>query len=344
MKYVLFLITILFSNQAVALNCEKQPTCEALNYSKDDDPQCADDGYILCPFDFSYKKCLQPDCEKLGFTSSEKSGWCSEIITCPQDSSYTACNCLKPRCNIGDVFYADGSCGDVKDYTSDKIPVGVVYYTNCAGGGKVINLKDFKRIGGDYSFNPENPYHGTSNLVWGYSQYDIPKLANYNSNIVANDLGLFDGKGNTDKILNAEQPTCNFEPNIYTYYYSCVPQVAQAAHDFYPPEILPNNSIVGQGKWYLPAIGELMDLYGCDRSKITSLWGKSGATGEIITIVNSTLKALKERNVDAEELTNMYWSSTEYNSEKAWRINITDGDRVPDPKTYDKFSRASLEF
>ena len=149
---------------------------------------------------------------------------------------------------------------------------------------------------------------------------------------------------NTDKILNAEQPTCNFEPNIYTYYYSCVPQVAQAAHDFYPPQVQPTHPIVGQAHWYLPAIGELMELYGYDLNKITGFWGKSGATGEIITIVNSTLKALKERNVDAEELKSMYWSSTEYNSERAWRIDITNGDRVPDPKAYDKFSRASLEF
>ena len=91
MKYVLILIAILFSSQAVALNCKKQPTCEELNYSKDDDPQCAEDGYVLCPFDFSYKKCLQPDCESLGFTQSDKSDWCADIAHCKTDESFTAC-------------------------------------------------------------------------------------------------------------------------------------------------------------------------------------------------------------------------------------------------------------
>ena len=91
MKYVLFLMMVLFSSQAVALNCEKQPTCEELNYSKEDDPQCAEDGYVLCPFDFSYKKCLQPDCESLGFTQSDKSAWCADIATCKGDKSYTLC-------------------------------------------------------------------------------------------------------------------------------------------------------------------------------------------------------------------------------------------------------------
>ena len=179
MKYVLFLIAILFSNQALALDCSKQPTCEELNYSKEENPKCADNGYILCPYDQTYKKCVQYSCESLGFTQSDKSAWCSEIITCPQNSVYTACNCLKPRCNIGDVFYADGSCGDVKDYTADKVPVGVVYDTNCAGGGKAINLKDLT-TNNNYLFDPAKPYTNTrSTFYFGLSQTNIPDLQNY---------------------------------------------------------------------------------------------------------------------------------------------------------------------
>ena len=82
---------VLFSSQVVALNCEKQPTCEELNYSKDDDPQCAEDGYILCPYDQSYKKCVRYNCETLGFTQSDKSAWCADIATCKGDKSYTLC-------------------------------------------------------------------------------------------------------------------------------------------------------------------------------------------------------------------------------------------------------------
>ena len=91
MKYVLILMMILFSNQVVALNCEKQPTCEELNYSKEENPKCDKNGYILCPYDQSYKKCVQYSCEALGFTQSDKSDWCADIAHCKTDNTYTAC-------------------------------------------------------------------------------------------------------------------------------------------------------------------------------------------------------------------------------------------------------------
>ena len=91
MKYVLFLVMILFSGQAVALNCEKQPTCEELNYSKEDNPKCDKNGYILCPYDQSYKKCVNFNCESLGFTKSDKSDWCADIAHCKTDETFTAC-------------------------------------------------------------------------------------------------------------------------------------------------------------------------------------------------------------------------------------------------------------
>ena len=352
MKYVLILIAILFSNQAVALNCEKQPTCEELNYSKEDDPQCAEDGYILCPFDFSYKKCAQPDCEKLGFTSSEKSGWCSEIITCPQDLTYTACNCLKPRCNIGDVFYADGSCGEVKDYSEDKIAVGVVYDTNCAGGGKVINLHDLGRESENKPFDPTNPYDIRYRyLYWGYEGYNVPKLVDYNSDeymltpLKNRDPSLYDGKGNTDKILAAAKPKCNYEENTKEYYQYCIPQAAQAAHEFYPPKVDKLNSVIGQGRWYLPSLGELMDLYGCDNLQIISARGTSGMRGETKKLVNSTLSALKGKGVEAEMITDgNYLSSSEVGDQYIWRPSMSDGEREHGSKRYYQSVRVSLEF
>ncbi len=91
MKYVLFLVMFLFSTQAVALDCSKQPTCAELNYSTEDNPKCDKNGYILCPYDQSYKKCVQYSCEALGFTQSDKSDWCADIATCKGDKSYTLC-------------------------------------------------------------------------------------------------------------------------------------------------------------------------------------------------------------------------------------------------------------
>ena len=124
MKYVLILIAILFSGQAMALNCEKQPTCEELNYSKEDNPACKDDGYILCPFDFSYKKCAEFDCEKLGFTKSDKSAWCSKIAHCITDNTYTACT------DIIDIDCSDST------HTLTKCPNDFTVCDQCAKNSK----------------------------------------------------------------------------------------------------------------------------------------------------------------------------------------------------------------
>ena len=91
MKYVLFLMMVLFSNQAVALDCSKQPTCAELNYSKEDNPKCDKNGYILCPYDQSYKKCVQYNCEALGFTESDKTSWCADLIKCKGNEKMTLC-------------------------------------------------------------------------------------------------------------------------------------------------------------------------------------------------------------------------------------------------------------
>ncbi len=357
MKYVLFLIMILFSSQAVALNCEKQPTCEELNYSKEDDPQCAEDGYILCPFDSQYKKCVNMDCEKLGFTTSDKTSWCDEIITCKDDANYTLCACALPRpepCAVGSVYYANGTCSSVENYQGCGTPVGVVYYVSDGGAhGKVINLHDLGREATNKPFNSANPYDTRyRTLYWGYYNYDLERLEDYtSSNIVdklkAYDEDLYNGKGNTDKILAAEKPNCSYEDSTYQYYQYCVPQAARAARDFYPQKELENDSKVGKGRWYLPALGELMDLYGYDNTQITSPKGKSGAKGNNKTLVNNTLDALKGKGVVAEKLTDSYyWSSSESSHNDSWLLLMdNNGYRNTDFKgNPSNCVRVSLEF
>ena len=124
MKYVLFLVMILFSGQAVALNCEKQPTCEELNYSKEDNPKCDKNGYILCPYDQSYKKCVRYNCETLGFTQSDKSAWCADIATCKGDKSYTLCQtpCLAWDSDTLSSLAGSGKCKVVTMKNDITIP------------------------------------------------------------------------------------------------------------------------------------------------------------------------------------------------------------------------------
>ena len=324
MRYVLILLGLMGACVAKAMDCEKVPDCESLGYSTESEPNCADNGYMYCPFDQEYKVCVQYDCAKMGFTESDKSSWCDEIVKCKDNKKLTLCNCLKPRCNIGDVFYADGSCGDVKDYTEDKVPVGVVYDTNCAGGGKAINLKDLT-TNNNYLFDPAKPYTNTrSTFYFGLSQTNIPDLQNYwsqemlSSALKSHSAGLFDGFENTQILLKSvsANPACTtYTSGSAEYNQYCAPTVAQAAHQFYPSDVRQNDPIFGAGKWYVPSIAELEELFGRSFDKDESPEGYNKP------LIDATLKALKEKGI-ADPLTDAwYWSSSECTEFSMWALN-----------------------
>ena len=122
---------------------------------------------------------------------------------------------------------------------------------------------------------------------------------------------LFNGKANTQAILNQ---------------IGADGLVANAANQFYVGSKTDAN--FGQGNWYIPAIGELMEVYGYDTDKITSGNGTSGMAGTNRTIINKSLAALKAAGVEAEKLTNSYyWSSSEYKKDGSWILDMAGGYR-----------------
>ena len=357
MRILLVLLGLLVTGTAQAsIDCSKQPDCASLGFVNTDDDACAADGYIYCPFDPTYKKCVERDCEKLGFTESDKTSWCADIIKCKGDEKYTLCAKLPP-CKIGDVYYADGSCGDVSKYTkdSDKTPVGVVFYVTDNGHhGKAIALHDIGMKTISEGFNPADPFHTDYRLYWGYFNHDISSLHNYSENekdilekIKDHNSDFFDGKGNTDKILEATaQISCSYTPNTQEYYQNCIAQAAQAAHDFYPPEVSKGDPIAGAGHWYLAALGEWMDVYGYDTSKIKELVQSSGATATNKGIINKTLSTLQSKNVpNATPLSEAgYWTSTEFSAKNVWLFRIQSGVRTNAEKSQYTPSRPFLAF
>ncbi len=104
---------------------------------------------------------------------------------------------------------------------------------------------------------------------------------------------------------------------------------ATAANQFYVGS--KTDAHFGQGKWYLPAIGEWAEAYGTDTSQITNYRGKSGANGDNKILINNTLSALRKKGVEAEELgrtgNGYYWSSSEYNDNCSWIFRFSDGSR-----------------
>ena len=131
------------------------------------------------------------------------------------------------------------------------------------------------------------------------------RLANGN----AAAMEIFDGQANTKAILDQIG-----EAGL----------AASAASQFYVGD---KNGDFGQGKWYLPSIGEWMEFHGTDTSKITGRGSLTGAIGDKMLLINNALNALATKGVDAAALRSFpYWSSSEETSDTSWRINGSGGD------------------
>ena len=190
MKYVLFLMMVLFSSQAVALNCEKQPTCAELGYSTENNPNCLDDGYLICPFDFSYKKCVNFNCESLGFTQSDKSDWCADIATCKGDKSYTLCQtpCLAWDSDTLSSLAESGKCKVVTMRNDITLPpnqgITLAQNTVIDGGGYTLQSSGNK----GYILIHLNDQTGLENLKIHHTQTDSQQSFILLSALGVNDL------------------------------------------------------------------------------------------------------------------------------------------------------------
>ncbi len=145
MRYILFLLALMFANVANAMDCEKVPDCASLGYSKDNDPNCADNGYMYCPFDKSYKRCVNYDCTKLGFTESDKTSWCADIIKCRGNENLTLCQKACIATNYDELKYLAGSgkCKLITMKSDITIPTNqgftLAANTTIDGGGHTLS-------------------------------------------------------------------------------------------------------------------------------------------------------------------------------------------------------------
>ena len=112
MKYVLSLLLLLIPLTAnSAIDCADVPSCASLGFSTQDSPDCPSDGYIRCPFDISYKKCVvaqNTDCAQIGFTKE----MCVEAWGEPYDINRTVTkNGVHEQWvyDIGRYLYFDGN-------------------------------------------------------------------------------------------------------------------------------------------------------------------------------------------------------------------------------------------
>ena len=143
----------------------------------------------------------------------------------------------------------------------------------------------------------------------------IPQPSGISDDASIRNTSLFDGRANTQAMID------EIGTNAVA---------ATLCNQFYAPGVDKNDANFGQGNWYLPAIGELMEMCGFDAEGITNGGGTSGANGYNEDKINYTLSTINNFDRKAEILLNDdlfgYWSSSEAGTSSSWSIK-KDGNR-----------------
>ena len=183
--------------------------------------------------------------------------------------------------------------------------------------------------------------------VMGYarSKINIDSIAGINADVILgegdmpNIEGIFKGEENTQAIIDE---------------IGAEGLAATATDMFYVGD---KKGEFGQGTWYLPSIGEWMELYGTDIETATknSLYGTAGvpadkanfnAVQDALTTLaskkdsegNSVAQALRTTYSNGDRC--YYWSSSEYSSGTSWIFSPADGFRGNTTKVYYTYVRA----
>ena len=221
---------------------------------------------------------------------------------------------------VGDVMYSDKTYSSASDYDGSKTPVGVISsISEDEDEVTIINLKDltFSSSNKAGNFDPDNPYGKYYEYITWTTEdkkdEDITEI--YHSyradfNDFANALKItqdcqcqFDKQKKVDSCA-VSYPLFAGRENTK----AAVEQIgnkalaAYAATQFYVGD---KTGDFGQGKWYLPSIGEWMVFYGVNRFQFVAPY--SAPSGESKTLINSALTTLSDKGVEAEALGSSYY-------------------------------------
>ena len=353
--YKLFLSAFIFIfcplNAFAALCVENNVLkCDDLGYTESACPY----GGIACPFDISRWYCATWTCDDGRY--KDKPGINDDCLEV-EYKDMSCLDCVPAVCEIGSVYYADGSCGFAENYDGSKIPIGVVFEADEEGKhGKIVNLNFLTLSDTDYRFNPEDPYGEKINgISWGPFATDVTDLTNYktteliNNGLKNRDEQLLNGKKNTTFIAEtiAKYSPCvngTYEKGTKQYANYCDSMATKAALSFYPPGTAKDDPETGVGNWYIPAFGELLSMRGYDFETLT-------ASTKTLSILNKTLNILANKGINATPLINIsqgsswyYLNATEMESNRYMSFNMNGGHWIPFNKFAGSYVRVVLMF
>ena len=170
-----------------------------------------------------------------------------------------------------------------------------ISYSNSAAQGSAITIKGGKAEIDNLTIDATGQrVYGVQVLNKGELLLDntkgITTNGEYSHKVVNGYYELWDGEYNTDMIIDqigGHAPAADY------------------CKEYVPEGVSETDENFGQGTWYLPATGELLDLYGTDYEAMAN--GESYAVGDIREKVDESLNTLKtDYGVDANKLNDVY--------------------------------------
>ena len=155
----------------------------------------------------------------------------------------------EPKCQIGSIYYSDGSCALPENHDTSKTVLGIVVHVTDGGQhGQIMAPRPVDKNGNKTSSN-------STTMTWGGYGTDISSPPNYTSSDLASKD--YDSCGNTDKIVAAGDAS--------TY------PAAWATRRYAPTPAT-------KGKWCLPAAGIMTNIYNNQGAIQTAIWAARGVS------------------------------------------------------------------
>ena len=342
------------------MECESIPSCAEMGYTQD---SCSGGKGVRCPFDESKFYCAGvkqlPDAENPGVTDENWSAECADKInyctayntecqcTACEDTYLISDGACVPECDkSADTCAAESKVFNAETCTCEACPENYQFNSETKACEQIAcdTTKVEHCATYDSEYEPCNCQTCETNylLVDGIckkmctvvdnctaydSEYDPCNCTACEDGLTLSNgkcvsdcaekckvaYPLFAGQANTKATIDQLGNNASAAYAVY------------AASQFYVGD---KNGDFGQGKWYLPSIGEWMYLYGTDVTKMTAGKGATGSVGENKSLIDNALNTLSSKGVNAEGLNESYWSSSEAGSSgAAWLFSTKNGDR-----------------